>query len=186
MKLKVFTIEETEELIQKIQTVISNIVKLGQVSVELLNTKYQTYLDTFRPGVICCRSPLSYKEFLNKMNYYNNWVRVDELVPNGSEFKNAFGEFRIFRTAEFCLSTLRDYHMTKRSDASLSNEETKFLLTVNDYYHRTYYNTKMAEKYNIVMKYATRPFEIEEDDVWFVERIQYMFEHTNKLIEEWC
>lgn len=178
MKLRAFTIEETEELLQQIKDIAEYAYSINNAAYNLLARKHMEYMKNFKPSLFHWRSR-DFKYFVNKLNHES--ARVIHWDNDGYESyfrKQLFAEPGVFiRGIQFynCYT----HYMEKYGSVTLTDEEKTLLCHASSVTGFTLFGTcSSQEKYRTLVKYAHRPFEFDENDIGWLEQIEQYYERA--------
>lgn len=178
MKLRAFTAEETDALLQKFNDITEYAYGINNEAYNLLNQKYMEYMKNFKPSLFHWRSK-SFKYFVDRLNHES--ARVVKWDNDGYENffrKELFSEPGVFiRGIQFynCYT----YYMEKYSSQTLTDEEKTLLCHASSVSDFSLFGTWSShDKYRNLVKYAHRPFEFDEDDIGWLEQIEHYHERA--------
>lgn len=187
MKLRAYTPEETDELLEQIKFLGKYIVDINADAISVFEEKYKEYLAAFKPGIIFKRKPLSHDKFISKC-FYNESHCIkfyDAEYSYWSRFKFFQDVFPVSFT--YCRFDPKlkyfDNHFIKYGVPSWTKEETEIL---NRAAGSTYYffeKYTFREWYAILVKYAHRPFEFDKSDIEVLEVLERSIDSANKYYE---
>jgi len=187
MKLRVYTAEETDELLQNIKLICNFIVDVNKDAITLFDAKYQEYLEAFTPGLIFKRKPLPRDKFIAKC-FYNESTKFTVYDPKDSYLSSyIFFEENFTETFAYCRfdPKLRYYdnHFIKYGVQGWTDEDTIVFNRAagsTNYFFERY---TFREWYAILTKYAHRPFEFDKDDVEVLEIIESKTKRAKEYYE---
>lgn len=176
MKLRIFTADETDELLNKFKLISNYTYSINNKAYNIMLQKYMIYMENFKPSLFHWR-PKDFKYFTSKLNHYDN-SRFFEW-----DTKNSYENF--FRTELFSTNgtflkdvnfhSCHDYYMHKYSNQKLTEEEKTILLHASAVIDSFFYNYQLHDKYRTLVKYAHRPFEFDETDIGWLENIEFFY-----------
>lgn len=177
MKLRAYTAEETDELINKFKVIAEYAYSINNAAYNLLTQKYDNYCKNFRPSLFNW-FPKDFKYFVSKLNNYDkarfcNWSfdPDDYDVFYRNELFSEPGKF--LRSVNF--HDCYDHYMYKRSGQRFTKEERDLLIHASSIADNTLFGYTIHEKYRNLMKYAHRPFEFDEDDIGWLENVEFKY-----------
>jgi hypothetical protein len=176
MKLRVFTAQETDDLLANIKLICNYIIDINKDAVKVFDAKYKEYMDAFKPGLIFKRKPLTRHAFICKC-FYNESTKLGFYDREESYMSSyLFFEQNFTESFEYCKFDPKlmyyENHFIKYGVPGWTEEETKIL---NRAAGSTYYYFErwdFREWYKILVKYAHRPFEFDKDDISTLECIE--------------
>ncbi|EBS4516700.1 hypothetical protein DQT32_04730 [Salmonella enterica subsp. enterica serovar Braenderup] len=176
MKLRAFTAEETDELLQKFKDIAEYAYSINEAAYNLLMNKFLVYTENFKPSLFHWR-PRDFKYFVDKINHES--VRVVNWNNDGYENyfrKELFSKQGIFIRGIYFYSCYT-YYMEKYSSQTLTDEEKTILCDAASVTGFTLFGTSSShDKYRNLVKYAHRPFEFDESDIGWLEQIEHYHE----------
>ena len=179
MKLRVYTPEETEELLNKFIVISEYTYKINDAAYNIMNTRYIDYIYKFKWSLFKWK-PLSFNEFTEKLNCFNKPRFQDYSLDNAFNSEDIFmtslfkEDAKIFRGTSF-FSSYYDNYMVKKGCDALSKEETKILTEADFIVDNFLTNYELRKKYTALVKYAHRPFEFDESDISWLELIERLY-----------
>ena len=187
MKLRVYTAEETDELLQNIKLICNFIVDVNKDAIALFDKKYQEYLEAFTPGLIFKRKPLPRDKFISKC-FYNESSKLSFYDAKESYLSSyIFFEENFTESFSYCRfdPKLRYYdnHFIKYGVPGWTQYDTEVL---NRAAGSTYYffeRYTFREWYATLVKYAHRPFEFDKDDVEILEILERQTKSAKEYYE---
>ncbi|UYE98524.1 hypothetical protein XbC2_95 [Xanthomonas phage XbC2] len=187
MKLRVYTAQETDNLIANIKLICNHIVDVNKDAIELFDAKYKEYLAAFKPGLIFKRKPLTRNKFISKCFY--NQSTMTSIYDHKDSYMASyiFFEENFTETFEYCRfePKLRyfDNHFTKYGVQGWTQEDTEVLNRAGGSTNYFFERWTFREWYAILVKYAHRPFEFDKDDVEILEIIERKTKRAKEYYE---
>lgn len=181
MKLRAFTAEETDELLQKFKDIADYAYSINEAAYTIMMKKYMAYASNFKPSLFHWSSK-SFNYFVSRLNSEDHTRFVDWKYEEGHE--NFFRKELFRKDGKFLRSVhfydCYTYYMNKYGQQTLSDEEKNILCdaaSVSDY---TIFGYNIHEKYRNLVKYAHRPFEFDESDIGWIETVEFYHEKALK------
>ncbi len=166
MKYRKLNDIETNEYLNRYYQLKNNIISLHNECLQILERKYQQYLMDFKSTVFFLfkRTPLTFDEFITKMGSFEQ-LRVVEL----------FGEKYITKALVFSAD------MTE--ELVLSDKEYQLIMCAAKYSVNIF---KENNAYiNRINRYASKPFELENDDFDRFESYTKYYEEINEVLKQY-
>lgn len=179
MKLRAYTPEETDDLIDSIKFIASNSVDINTRAVQILKLKYMEYLSSFRVTLFKWTA-LDFDEFVKTLYCHGSYVREKaKLYPNTFELDFYKTPFKYYRNTNF--QPIFYEHVLEKYDIPvLTNYEKDLLLLAKHLTDYVVLHFKLHDKYRTLINYAKKPFEFEEDDISWIESVKL----SKKKIED--
>lgn len=184
MKLRAYTPEETDHLLSKFMTIANYAYKSNAAAYDIMYKRYEVYLKNFGWSLFKWK-PLSFDEFTQKLNcwdkprFQHHIYRAEydsTCIFSRTFFKE---EANFFRGTSWCWNYYSDF-MVKHGCDKLTDEEQKILSCADSVVENFVHNYDLKAKYRALVKYAHQPFEFDESDIPWLERIDNLY---NKAIE---
>lgn len=178
MKLKAYTPEETDELLYKFIVIATYVKEINERAYQIMSGRYAEYLENFSWSIFKW-TPIEFEEFTNKLSYWNkpHFQRsyIDPRFDTNDLFKNNLfkEEMQIFRGSSW--SQCYDDFMVKKGCKKLSEEEFNILYQSADCVNAFVIDYDLHKKYTALIKYAHKPFEFDESDIPWLERIDNLY-----------
>lgn len=181
MKLRPYTPEETDDLINKFKVVSDYCYSINASAHVMLLDKFYEYIRNFKKSLFTWKA-LEEKDFIDRLTCYNHprIISIDgsdgsslfenDLFSKEGDFVYGFGYFNTID-----ISILERYGIEK-----FNKDEMDILNKASTLTDDFYLNYDLREKYTVLIKYAHRPFEFDESDIKWLERIDYFY---NKALE---
>lgn len=182
MKIRNFTAEETDQLLQKFVNVAESTVQLHTKAYNLMQEKYEYYKSNFK-HTLFSRKVLTFDDFVNNISidtsrfyiYFRPYTKhrsTFDIKPFFDDlFNDAFFYFRGY-VSEWVYDREQ---FTKNSDVKLSEDDIELLIEVTELYNMFFNNSRLQEWYMKLKKYAQRPFEFHESDIEYIEDVEYLY-----------
>ncbi len=183
MKLKAYTPEETDELLHKFIVIAQYVREINERAYKIMSERYAEYLENFSWSIFKW-TPVEFGEFTNKLSYGNKpcfqRFYIDPLFDPNDLFRNNLfkEEMQIFRGSYW--TTYFDDFMVKKGCHKLSEEEFQILYEAAYCVDNFVVDYDLRKKYTALIKYAHRPFEFDESDISWLERIDNLFKKAVK------
>lgn len=183
MKLQKYTPKQTKDLIDMFYTVAGNQRELNQFIVCRIDTIYDEYCLHFKRTWYRW-SPVSKKDFVSKFNAFNGGsyitnINFDETDELGLDWYKT--DTMRWAKIPFYFNT---HHLDKHSDytfTGLEREVLSYIGGMNDMFSE---RSKFANAFKIATRYAKKPFEIEEDDVVWIEQLTKLRDDSQRLMDK--
>lgn len=165
MKFKTLTDKESKELLNSYIVLVDLIDEIHALSVKLLEQKYQEYVQNFNPKVlyIFTRKLLTFDEFVSGIDNLGH-VSVKEF--SGKKYLEVYYHY----------SSRNIIHVLK-----LDEKESELISTACNYGLDIY---KIHNSYiNRMLKYADRPYQLENDDFDKFDKYKYWGTKIKKVLD---
>lgn len=178
MKLRAYTPQETDELLYKFIVIAKYVQEINECAYKIMSGRYADYIQNFSWSIFQW-TPIEFEEFTNKLSYWNkpNFKRyyIDERFDGNSLFKNNLFkvEMQIFHGSSW--SQYYDDFMVKKGCQNLSEEEFNILYESADCVNDFVFDYNLHKKYTALVKYAHKPFEFDETDIPWLEKIDNFY-----------
>lgn len=174
MKLRAFTAEETDELLQKFVDIAEYAYSINEAAYTLMMEKYMIYAANFKPSLFHWSSK-SFKYFVSRLNRDDSARFVDWDCDDNYE---TFFRTELFSKEGKFLRGVHFYdcythYMNKFSSQTLTDEEKDILCSAASVAEYTVFGYNVHEKYRNLVKYAHRPFEFDESDIGWLECVEF-------------
>lgn len=172
MRLKAFTSEETDKLLEDIEFIATNAYTINKKAVIILELKHIQYLEHFK-WTFFQWNPYTQSEFIKSLYTYNSYI-IENIPDDGfsrsvfeEHFMSEYGKFYRGETFHFRLyqHQLEKYGVPLITDEELETIKIASILT------SFMYNYEFRKTYTILVNYAHRPFEFDEKDIVWIELI---------------
>lgn len=175
MKIKPYTAEETEELIQRINFVVKQTELVNNKATKFLDELYNKYLENFKMSFFFWKplkkskffEYISNTEFANLITVDDNWYwdksPLRQMIPIGTV---------LVRSEEVYL--FYSDKLLKKYNIEFTNDEKRLFANASQLssYVQSYENN---DKIKVILNYAKRPFEFEESDVEWLEKFNDIY-----------
>lgn len=188
MILTKFTPEETQQLIDDVTYLFDNIRSLGKQSVLIVEQKYAEYVEQFRPKLFFWAKPLSLKDIVTTMNPFSAGASIreyDDVQGMNMQYELVGNGYATFRS--YTWSDHISVHKFAKQNVLFTEKELAILRKASFLWYTNLHNAPdgFGTKLRIVFQYAEKPFQIEEDDIWFIERIRNTVKDLREFNAKW-
>lgn len=184
MKLRAYTAEETDGLLNKFTVIAKYVCEINERAYEILSNRYAEYTENFSWSIFKW-TPIDFDEFTSKLNHWEKprfqRYYIDQRFDENDIFKQDLfkDEIKIFRGSSWI--GYYDDFMVKKGCTKLSEEEFDTLYQSASCVDNFVVNYDLRKKYTALVKYAHKPFEFDESDISWLELIDNLY----KKAVEW-
>lgn len=181
MKLRPYTAAETDELIGKFSVITEYWYSIQEKTSKLILDRHEEYLSTFRKSLFRWK-PLNLEKFVNELASSHVYLQDYKKEENSRSlfFKNLLTKDCTYFRGVGYFTTIYDYILTRYGNNPFSNEEKELLREASDVTDDIYFNYDLRSKYDILLKYANRPFEFDESDIKWIETVERYYDRAIK------
>ncbi|AQW88625.1 hypothetical protein FDH34_gp100 [Serratia phage BF] len=180
MRLQPYTPEQTDQLLADIKFIATHAVIVNVEAVEILEKKYAEYLEHFRWTLFKWK-PLDKKGFVESLYIYKSYIIENK--PSDGYSRSTFQEHFLNEPSKFYRGEtfhfrLYQHQLEKYGVPLITDDENKIIKIASELTDFMF-DYDFHKKYSVLVNYAHRPFEFDEVDIGWIERVK----RYKKLVE---
>lgn len=176
MRLEPYTPEQTDKLLSDIDYIVKHAISINDIALNILRTAHSEYIDNFKWKWHQWK-PYNEDEFVAHLGCdsrieYRTGNLIDEYSSSPVEL------FKYFIFYGLYVNWLEKNNLAKFTEFELK------ILKIASVTSNFLTNDLVNKKYKALVKYAHRPFEFDEDDIYWLESVEYTFNKLEKFVGE--
>lgn len=178
MKLRPYTPVETDELLNKFKIISDYCYSINKSAYTLVLHKYAQYLENFKMGWFTW-SPLDFEKFCKQLSWTGvRFTEYNGYYPNQFEKDFFYKPLKLLRHTHY--TQIYDYHFTRYGVPAFTENEHNIFEGAGEIVTEFVFDYELHTKYITLIKYASQPFEFDESDIKWLEKIERLY---NKAIK---